>query len=103
MKNLKKLLERRAQLRTDMQAALDHADGEQRALTEEEAAAFDAAENELKALDETIARIKRMRDVPEDEGMSGGEDGSILCRCDGYHLGCSLRVHLQFVANGRCH
>lgn len=74
MKNLKKLLERRAQLRADMQAAVDRADGEQRALTEEEAAAFDAAENELKALDETIARIKRMRDVPEDEGMSGGED-----------------------------
>lgn len=74
MKNLKKLLERRAQLRADMQAAVDRADGEQRALTEEEAAAFDAAENELKALDETIARIKRMRDVPEDEGMAGGED-----------------------------
>ena len=74
MKNLKKLLERCAQLRADMQAAVDRADGEQRALTEEEAAAFDAAENELKALDETIARIKRMRDVPEDEGMSGGED-----------------------------
>lgn len=74
MKNLKKLLERRAQLRADMQAAVDRADGEQRALTEEEAAAFDAAENELKALDETIARIKRMRDVPEDEGMSGGDD-----------------------------
>ena len=73
MKNLKKLMERRAQLRADMQAAVDRADGEQRALTEEEAAAFDAAENELKALDETIARIKRMRDVPEDEGMSGGE------------------------------
>lgn len=73
MKNLKKLLERRAQLRADMQAAVDRADGEQRALTEEEAAAFDAAENELNALDETIARIKRMRDVPEDDGMSGGE------------------------------
>lgn len=74
MKNLKKLLERRAQLRADMQAAVDRADGEQRALTEEEAAAFDAAENELNALDETIQRIKRMRDVPEDEGMAGGED-----------------------------
>ena len=74
MKNLKKLMERRAQLRADMQAAVDRADGEQRALTEEEAAAFDAAENELKALDETIQRIRRMRDVPEDEGMSGGDD-----------------------------
>lgn len=74
MKNLKKLMERRAQLRADMQAAVDRADGEQRALTEEEAAAFDAAENELKALDETIQRIRRMRDVPEDEDMSGGDD-----------------------------
>lgn len=74
MKNLKKLMERRAQLRADMQAAVDRANGEQRALTEEEAAAFDAAEAEIKALDETIARIKRMRDVPEDEGMAGGED-----------------------------
>ena len=78
MKNLKALVERRAKLRGDMNAMVEKADTEKRALSEEEAAAFDEAEAEIKALDETIARIKRMRDIPDepDASQDGGSDGA---------------------------
>lgn len=77
MKNLKALVERRAKLRGDMNAMVEKADTEKRALSEEEAAAFDEAEAEIKALDETIARIKRMRNIPDEPDESqGGEGGA---------------------------
>lgn len=76
MKNLKALVERRAKLRGDMTAMVEKADTEKRALSEEEAAAFDEAEAEIKALDETIARIKRMRDIPDEpDAAQGGDSG----------------------------
>ena len=77
MKNLKALVERRAKLRGDMTAMVEKADTENRALSEEEASAFDEAEAEIKALDETIARIKRMRDIPDEpDEPQGGEGGA---------------------------
>lgn len=78
MKNLKALFERRAKLRSDMNAMVEKADTEKRALSEEEAAAFDEAEAEIKALDETIARIKRMRGIPDepDASQDGSSDGA---------------------------
>lgn len=76
MKNLKALVERRTKLRSDMNAMIEKADAEKRALSEEEATAFDAAEAEIKALDETIGRVKRMRDIPDETDAQGGGDGA---------------------------
>ena len=79
MNKLKALYERRQKLHADMTALVDKADGEKRALSEEEAAAFDQAEKEIKSLDETIARIKRMRDIPGDPDAGGaGSEGETL-------------------------
>ena len=47
MTNLKALMERREELRQNMETLVSTADTECRAMTEEEAAQFDAAENEL--------------------------------------------------------
>lgn len=63
MKNLKALLEKRAELQASMDALVNAADVETRAMTEEEAARFDAAEKEIRAIDETIAREERARKV----------------------------------------
>ena len=49
MKNLKKLLERRAELKKQMDELVSKADGEERAMSEEETAAFDAAETEIRS------------------------------------------------------
>ena len=51
MTNLKALMERREELRQNMETLVSTADTECRAMTEEEAAQFDAAENELRAID----------------------------------------------------
>lgn len=59
--NLKALMERRAELQEQMTALLSTAETEKRAMTEEEAAQFDALENDVKAIDETIAREERAR------------------------------------------
>ena len=59
--NLKALMERRAELQEQMTSLLSTAETEKRAMTEEEAAQFDALENDVKAIDETIAREERAR------------------------------------------
>ena len=61
MNRLKKLTERRGELQAKMEELLKTADTENRALTEEEGAQFDAAEQEIRSLDETIAREERAR------------------------------------------
>lgn len=63
MTNLKALMERREELRRNMETLVSTADTECRAMTEEEAAQFDAAENELRAIDATIEREERTRGV----------------------------------------
>ena len=77
MNRFKKLLEERAAQYTKMQELLDTADGENRALTEEERAAFEEAENKIKEIDKTIEAEQRARDLqdPEvnDEGGTGEE------------------------------
>lgn len=59
--NLKALMERRAELQEQMTSLLSTAETEKRAMTEEEAAQFDALENDVKAIDATIAREERAR------------------------------------------
>lgn len=63
MKNLKALMEKRAQLAAQMTELVDKADQEQRAMSAEEVTAFDTAEAEIKGIDETIARENRARGV----------------------------------------
>lgn len=65
MKNLKKLLERRAELKKQMDELVSKADGEERAMSEDETAAFDAAETEIRSIDATLAREERARGITE--------------------------------------
>lgn len=65
MKNLKKLLERRAELKKRMDELVSKADGEERAMSEEETAAFDAAETEIRSIDATLEREERARGITE--------------------------------------
>ena len=63
MTNLKALMERREELRQNMETLVNTADTECRAMTEEETAQFDAAESEIRAIDATIEREERARGV----------------------------------------
>lgn len=65
MKNLKKLMERRAELKKQLNALVDKADTEERAMSEEETRAFDEAEKEIQEIDATLAREERARKVTE--------------------------------------
>lgn len=74
MKNMKKLLEQRAEHQRAMKNLLDTAETEQRAMTEEEKAAFDAAEAAIKEIDETLRRYEAARNIPQEpDGGDGGE------------------------------
>lgn len=70
MKNLKALLERRAELRNTMSALVDAADGEKRAMNEEEVKSFDKAEKELHDIDETLERENRARGIDQTPDLS---------------------------------
>lgn len=59
MNNLKALMEKRDELKKDMENLVGKADAEARAMSDEETAAFDATEQEIRAIDETIARQER--------------------------------------------
>lgn len=61
MTNLKALMEKRAELQQRMDALVSTADTETRAMTDEETAQFDAAEKEIRAIDETVEREERAR------------------------------------------
>lgn len=70
---LKALIEKRAELQAAMEALVNHADTENRAMSEEEIAQFDTTEKELRAIDETISRAERARNIPDapDDPNSG--------------------------------
>lgn len=74
MKNLKALTERREELRNKMEELVDAADGEKRALSEEEISAFDQAEKEIQAIDQTIERAERARNAENKNGPAGSEN-----------------------------
>lgn len=63
MNNLKALMENRYELQQKMDGLVSKADQETRAMTDDEMAEFDAAEKEIRAIDETIARDERARSV----------------------------------------
>ena len=74
MVNLKALMEKRAELQNKMESLVNKADVETRAMSEEETAEFDAAENEVKAIDATIAREERARGLEKKGVPSEGEE-----------------------------
>jgi len=59
--NLKALIEKRAELQTEMEGYVGKADTETRAMSAEEIAKFDAAEQAIKDIDATIQREERAR------------------------------------------
>ncbi len=72
--NLKALNEKRAELVQKMNDLVAAADMEKRAMSAEEIAAFDKAETEVKALDETIAREERARNMRVNEPAPKQDD-----------------------------
>ena len=62
---MKKLIELRNKKRAELQAMLDAVKAEERAFTEEETAAFDALEAEIKSLDATIKAEERAQGISE--------------------------------------
>lgn len=67
---LKKLLEQRAELQAQMEALINTAKTEERALTEEENAKFDELEKQIKAIDATIEREERARKLENRDSVS---------------------------------
>lgn len=62
---MKKLIELRNKKRAELQAMLDAVKAEERAFTDEETAAFDALEAEIKSLDATIEKEERAKGITE--------------------------------------
>lgn len=73
MKNLKALLEKRADLHNQMQALVTTADTETRAMNEEETAKFNSLEKEIKEIDATIEMEKRALQLQSMEPMGSEE------------------------------
>lgn len=65
MINIKKLIEKRAELKAKMQSIIDKAETEERAVTPEESAEFDSAEAEIRAIDDTIAKADKVRGISD--------------------------------------
>lgn len=63
MKNLKALKEQRAAKHASLTALIDKADQEQRAMNAEETTEFETLENEIRAIDATIAAAERARGI----------------------------------------
>lgn len=74
MNNLKALMERRDELKQKMDSLVQTADVEKRAMSEDEVSAFDEAEKEIRAIDETIVREDRARDLGKQPVPCGEED-----------------------------
>lgn len=69
--SIKKLTEKRAALKAEMQSIIDTASSEERAVNEEEAKKFDELENEIKAIDSTVAMADKARNITDIVSPSG--------------------------------
>ena len=88
MTNLKALMERREELRQNMETLVSTADTECRAMTEEEAAQFDTAENELRAIDATIEREERTRGRRMPRNVLPQRRAPLSIMCSAAHPNC---------------
>lgn len=73
LKNLKALLEQRADLQNQMQALIDTADTETRAMSKEESDQFDKLEQDIKDIDATIEMEKRALQLQSMEPVGNEE------------------------------
>lgn len=74
MKNLKKLMEQRAELHERMKNLLDTADNEERAITAEEQTQFDELEQQIKDIDATINAEMRARGITDTQPAAGSAE-----------------------------
>ena len=75
MANLKALTENRAALQSQLEALLQQAETEHRAMTEEERGSFDTLEQQMKDIDETLSREERARSLTlREPAPSGAEE-----------------------------
>lgn len=74
MNNLKALMEKRDELQQKMDGLVSKADQETRAMTDEEVSEFDAAEKEIRAIDETVSRDERARSVEKKPAPTATEE-----------------------------
>jgi HK97 family phage major capsid protein len=72
--NVKALMEKRAEYQQTMDDLVNSADTENRAMNEDEISKFDAAEKEIRAIDETLAREERARGIEHKKSPKGVED-----------------------------
>ncbi len=72
--NIKALMEKRAEYQQTMDDLVKSADTENRAMNEDEIAKFDAAEKEIRAIDETLAREERARGIEHKKAPKEVED-----------------------------
>lgn len=61
--NIKKIIEKKAELRAEMQSIIDKAETEERAVTPEESAQFDKLEAEIRAIEDTLAKAEKLRNI----------------------------------------
>ena len=75
--NLKKLMEKRTELKKTLDAILEKAKNEGRAMTDEENKEFERLEEEIKGIDRTLKAEERARELTVQEGNdpAGNEDG----------------------------
>ena len=69
--NPKALTEQREDLQNQLDALVSTAETENRAMTAEEAADFDRIEGEIRAIDETLARTERARNMNRSAAGTG--------------------------------
>lgn len=62
---MKKLIEKRATLKAEMQSLLDTASNEERAVSDEESKRFDELEKEIRAIDETLEKNEKMSGISD--------------------------------------
>lgn len=74
MKDLKKLNELKVSKQNEMSALVDKVKNEERAMTPEENELFDQLESEIKAVDDTIAKINKSRKLTEEDSPAGDEE-----------------------------
>lgn len=72
---IKKLKEKREELRAEMDALVDTAETEERAMSDEEGNEFDEKEKEIKKIDRTIAAYEKRAVETQMEDEPGGDKG----------------------------
>lgn len=76
MKDLKKYAEMKAEKQKEMSDLVDKVKNEERAMTPEEDELFNQLEKEIQAINETVAKINKSRQLTEDSGDASGDNAN---------------------------